>query len=157
MKTRCVVSLMVLAAFMLISQPALADDLADLKATHMGWLKAVNTGDVETMVNFWQEGGVFMPASRPFPIVVNKERAKKIWTRVFQTHMLILTMYKLDYRVIGNTGLVWGHFEELMMNKEKRKGIRRPRKFLMTYLKSEGKWQIVGFAACPILGEQKVF
>ena len=76
MKTRWVISLIVLGAFILLPQVALADDLADLKATHMGWVKAVNTGDVETMVNFWQEGGVFMPASRPFPIVINKERFK---------------------------------------------------------------------------------
>ena len=51
MKTRWVISLMVLGAFVLISQPAIADDLADLKAAHMSWVKALNTGDVETFMD----------------------------------------------------------------------------------------------------------
>jgi hypothetical protein len=77
MKARCLVTLIILAAFTILSQPALADDLADLKAAHMGWVKAVNTSDAETALSFWQEGGVFMPASRPFPILYKKERAMK--------------------------------------------------------------------------------
>jgi len=34
MRTRIIISLVVVAAFIFLSQPAIADDLADLKATH---------------------------------------------------------------------------------------------------------------------------
>ena len=56
MRTRCIISLLVVAAFMLLAQPAIADDLADLKATHQRYLKAQNTGDLETMFQIWQDG-----------------------------------------------------------------------------------------------------
>jgi ketosteroid isomerase-like protein len=148
---------MVLAALMLVSQPAIADDLADLKATHMSYLKAINAGDVETFMGLWVEGGVAFFGSRAFPIVVNIARDKQIWSRILQTHRLIIREYKPDYRVIGNTGLVWGHFAEVMMNKEKGIGKRRFRKFSYTYVKSEGKWKIALFHATPIPGDQEIF
>ena len=157
MKTRCVVSFMVLAAFMLISQPAIADDLADLKATHMTYMKALNTGDVETFMGFWIDGGVVFFGSRAFPVQINIARDKKLWSRILQTHRLTLIPYKPDYRVIGNTGLVWGHFTEVLMNKEKGVGKRRFRKFSYTYAKSEGKWKIALFHASPIPGDQEIF
>jgi ketosteroid isomerase-like protein len=148
---------MVVAAFMFMSQPAIADDLADLKATHMSYLKAINAGDVETFMGFWVEGGVVFFGSRAFPIVVNIARDKQTWSRILQTHRLIIREYKPDYRVIGNTGLVWGHFAEVMMNKQKGIGKRRFRKFSYTYVKSEGKWKIALFHATPIPGDQDIF
>ena len=157
MKTRCVISLMVLGAFMLISQPVLADDLADLKATHMSYIKAIRSGDVETFMGLWLQGGVCFFGSRAFPVIVNVEQSKKMWSQFFQKHILIMTEYKPDYRVIGNTGLVWGHFEELLMNKETGIGKRRPRKFSYTYVKSEEQWKIALFHASVILEVEEIF
>ena len=68
-----------------------------------------------------------------------------------------MTEYKPDYRVIGNTGLVWGHFEEIVMNKETGIGKRRPRKFSYTYVKSEGQWKIAVFHASPIPEVEEIF
>ena len=134
-----------------------ADDLADLKAAHQNYITAINTGNAESSMDLWLEGGVFLQASRAFPTVVNIARGKKMWSRFFQTHILILTFYKPEYRVIGNTGLVWGHFEELIMNKEKGVGKRRSRKVSLTYVKIEGNWKIAIFHASPIPPDDEVF
>lgn len=160
MKPRWVVVLMVLAAFMLLPQAALAgevEDLEELKGTHMNYMGAVNTGNVELIMGFWVEGGVSFMSDRAFPIVVNITQAKKYLSRILQTHRLILIPYKPDYRVIGNTGLVWGHFTQLVINKEKGVGKRRFLKFSFTYVKSEGKWKIALFHATPMPGEQEIF
>ena len=157
MKSRWVISLIVLGAFILLPQVALADDLADLKATHMSYIRTFNAGDAETFMEFWLEGGVVFFGSRAFPIIVNIARAKKTWSRIFQTHGFMVREYKPDFRVIGNTGLVWGHFTEVLMNKEKGIGKRRFRKFSFTYVKSEGKWKIALFHATPIPGDQEIF
>jgi ketosteroid isomerase-like protein len=157
MKTRWVISLIVLVAFILLPQVSLADDLADLKATHQKLFAAFNSGDVETSMDLWLEGGIFLPASRAFPVVVNIVRGKKMWSRFFQTHMIIMTFYKPEFRVIGNTGLVWGHVDELMMNKEKGVGQRSFLKFSMTYVKTEGKWKVASYHSSPIPSKDKIF
>jgi hypothetical protein len=71
MRTRIVVSLMVIAAFMFISQPAIAVDLADLKTAHQMYDKAWNTGDVAAVFEVWQDGGIWIPSTYGFPIVTN--------------------------------------------------------------------------------------
>ena len=58
MKTRCIIALIVVAAFMLLSQHAIADDLADLKAAHQMYDKAWNTGNVPGVFEIWQDGGI---------------------------------------------------------------------------------------------------
>jgi ketosteroid isomerase-like protein len=160
MKTRWVISLIVLGAFILLPQAALAgevEDLEELKVTHMNYMGAVNTGNVEAIMGFWVEGGVSFMGGRAFPIVVNITRAKKFWSRILQTHRLILIPYKPDFRVIGNTGLVWGHFTQVVINKEKGVGKRRFQKFSYTYIKSEGKWKIALAHSTQITGEQEIF
>jgi ketosteroid isomerase-like protein len=143
MKTRCVVSLMVLAAFMFVSQPAIADDLADLKAAHKMMMKAFATGDVETGFSYFHEGFVYMPATRGFPTVMNLARAKPGWIKFWETHIWIPRWYKTDFRVIGNTGLIWGVREVTTINKKTGTGKRRFQKFCGTWLKSDGKWKVV--------------
>ena len=56
MKTRWMISLIALGAFIFLPQPALADDLADLKATNMRLDKAWNTGDMKTAFVFPGQG-----------------------------------------------------------------------------------------------------
>ena len=143
MKTRCVISLMILGAFMLLCQPAIADDLADLKATHMRYWKAVNTGDPETFMGIWQDGGVWLSPTRSFPRVVNVARGLKMWPKIFETHAVRIRWHQTEYRVIGNTGLVWGLMEHVVRNKGTGIGVADYRQASLTFVKSEGKWKLV--------------
>ena len=157
MKIRWVISLIVLGAFILISQPAIADDLADLKATHKSYMKAVNNGEVDTFMDIWLEGGLFLVPSSVFPIVVNIASVKKIYYKWYETHTRRSRPYKPDYRVIGNTGLVWGHVQAVVMNKEKGIGERRFNKFLMTWVKIQGKWKLAAHHVTRIAKEVELF
>ncbi len=157
MRTRCVVLLMALAAFMLTSQPAIADDLADLKATHMMLLKAVNTGDVKTMFEYWQEGGIYVGDEMGFPIVSIKARDIPMFTKWFETYTLRTIWYKVDYRVIGNTGLVWGVRIRTVRNKTTGVGKRASLKTSMVFMKTEGKWEAVMEHNTPIPTEVDLF
>ncbi|MFX0203586.1 MAG: YybH family protein [Candidatus Hodarchaeota archaeon] len=143
MKTRCLISLMFLAAFMLMSQPALADDLADLKATHMTILKALNTGDVKTIFEYWQEGAIWFPDECGFVWVTKKAPGIKMFTKFFETYTLRTRWYKADYRVIGNTGLVWGLKVSSVRNKTTGVGRRTFVRTSLVFMKSEGKWLVV--------------
>ena len=86
MKTRCIISLIVVAAFMILSQPAIADDLAELKATHQRFQKAWNTGDMITVFEIWQDGAIWLPTSQAFPIVTNSAIGLKMFTKWLETH-----------------------------------------------------------------------
>ena len=143
MKTRCIFSLIVVAAFMLVSQPAIADDLADLKATHNRLEKAVNAGDIETMLGIYHDGRVIFAPWYAFPKVPrSREWIKQLYAKFFEKYRLRLMWYKPDYRVVGNTGLVWGIVEMNMMSKNG----PTTRYFLKTslvFVKSEGKWKLI--------------
>jgi len=159
MKTRCVISFMVLAGFVLISHPAIADDLADLKAAGENILQVWNTEDVEGIFDCWlEEGGIWLSASRAFPAPVKKSpRWVQFWTHWFQTHMIRLSWYNPQYRVIGNTGLVWGHMSHYVMNEETGIGKEEYRKAAGTFVKSEGKWKLVLFQDAPIPSERDIY
>jgi ketosteroid isomerase-like protein len=151
MKTRCVVSLMVLAAFMLISQPAKADDLADLKAAHMKLVKAVNTGDMETLFEMIVDRPIRFGAMHAFPQVMrDKVLGKQFYTKFFETHVYRARWYKPDYRVIGNTGLVWGNMEETRINKKGGPTQRWLLKVSQVFVKVDGKWKGVLIHYTPI-------
>jgi ketosteroid isomerase-like protein len=154
MKTRCVFPLIVVAAFMIFSQPAIADDLADLKATYKTLLKALSAGDLETAFGHIHDGYVYLPTSLGFPIVVNQARAKPIWAKWFETHRWLPRPYKTDFRVIGNTGLTWGVRELTIINKNKGSTTRHSQKFSQTWLKFDGKWKLVMGHYSPIPSKQ---
>ena len=150
MKTRWLISLMVTAAFMLFSQPAIADDLADLKATHMNYMKALNTGDVKAIFEYWQEGAVWSPDECGFIWVTKKAVGIQMFTKWFETYTYRTRWYKTDYRVIGNTGLVWGLRVKTVRNKTTGVGRRTFLKTSIVFMKSEGKWGVVMLHDEPI-------
>ena len=150
MKIRLLSSLVVIGAFMLIAQPSMADDLEDLKATHQRYQKAWNTGDLKTAFEIWQDGAIWFPTQQAFPVVTNVAMGLKIFTKWLETHTYRRIWYKADYRVIGNTGLVWGVTTETIMSKTKGTGKRSFCKTSMVFIKSEGKWGAVMEHATPI-------
>ena len=157
MKTRCIIALIVVAAFMLLSQPAIADDLADLKAAHQMYDKAWNTGDVAGAFEIWQDGGIWVPCSVAFPIVTNSARGIQMFTRWLETHIYRYSWYKVDYRVTGDTGFVWGVRTTNEIVKTTGTGKRRFLKTTMVFMKTEGKWKAVMQHDTQIPSEVDIF
>ena len=157
MKSRFVISLMVIAALVLLSQPAIADDLADLKATHQKYIKAWNTGDLNTVFGIWQDGGIWLPADRGFPVVTNSAIGKQMFGKWLETHFSRSRWYKVDYRVIGDTGLVWGVTINDTIVKATGTGKRNFHKETLVFVKSNGKWVGVMAHATPIPSEVDIY
>ena len=157
MRTRIIISLIVVAAFMLLSQPALADDLADLKAAHQAYDKAWNTGDVAAVFEIWQDGGIWVPYSYAFPIVTNSAIGIQMFTKWLETHIFRYSWYKVDYRVTGDTGFVWGVRTTTEIVKATGTGKRRFVKTSMVFMKIEGKWKAVMQHDTQIPSEYDIF
>ena len=156
MKTRCLISVMVVATFMLLSQPAIADDLAELKATHQRVVNAWNTGDMDAVFEIWQDGAIWLSPGSAFPMVMNSAILKPMLTKWLETRTYRGIPYKTDYRVIGNTGLVWGLRTEIVISKATGTGKSRFFKYSAVYMKSEGKWITVMIHASPIISEHEI-
>jgi len=153
MKTRCFISLVALGAFMLLCQPAIADDLDDLKATVMKMSQAVNTGDVETLFACLDDNMAKFEPEDGIPHVLNKdikERVKQGFIKWYETHIYMGMWHKPEFRVIGNTGLVWGLVEVTVVNKNSGIAQKSFLKFSQTFVKSEGKWFCVFNHQSPI-------
>jgi ketosteroid isomerase-like protein len=157
MRTNGIISLLVVAAFMILAQPAIADDLADLKATHQRYLKAWNTADLETVFEIWQDGGIWLPTSQAFPVVTNSERGKAMFTKWLEAHIYMTSWHKVDYKVIGDTGLVWGLRTATEIVKATGTGKREFYKTTYVFVKSEGKWKAVMHHDTPLPSEADIF
>ena len=157
MKSRSVILIVVISALMLISQAAIADDLADLKAAHQGYIKAWNTGDLETVFQIWQDGGIWLPSNQAFPIVTNSARGKQMFSQWLETHIYRSNWHKVDYKVIGDTGLVWGLRSSMSIVKATGNGKRFFMKTTLTFVRSEGKWKAVMHHDTPLQSEADIF
>jgi ketosteroid isomerase-like protein len=86
-------------------------DVDDLKATHAQQLEALHRRDLDAYMAFWHDQVVdFGPASAPFP-TDGKAAFRQGMQAAFDTHESILvTPINTQFRVIGTTGVVWGHY-----------------------------------------------
>ena len=157
MKSRFSILLIVIAALVFLSQPAIADDLADLKAAHQMYDKAWNTGNVPGVFEIWQDGGIWLSINYGFPIVTNSAMGIQMFTKWLETHIFRYSWYKVDYRVIGDTGLVWGLMTTNEIVKATGTGKRRFVKASMVFVKSEGKWKAVMLHSTQIPSEVDIF
>ena len=157
MRPRIVLSLIVVTTFMLLCQPAIADDLADLKTTHQMLDKAWNTGNVAGAFEIWQDGGIWVPVSQAFPIVTSSAAGIPMFTKWLETHIYRYRWYKVDYRVTGDTGFVWGVRTTTEIAKATGTGKRSFLKTTVVFVKSEGKWKAVMHHDTPIPSEHSIF
>ena len=78
-----------------------------------------------------------------FPIVANSAAGMQGFARWLETHIFRYGWYKIDYRVIGDTGLVWGVMTTNVIVKATGTGKRGFYKSSLVFVKSEGKWEAV--------------
>jgi ketosteroid isomerase-like protein len=134
---------------LLVSTPALAGDVDDLKATYEKAVKAYNAQDDAWFAMFDNKAVSFHPTA-PFAIdgdAHNKQTIKSFWSTVDST---VFSPVNTEFRVIGSTGLVWGHYA--FANKPKDGGMRTTYgRFTTVCTKSDGKWIIVSshYSALP--------
>ncbi len=142
MKTLRMLSILFFVGFTLLSQPVSADDQDDLKATNERYMNAWNTRDLDTILEIEDASGFGHSTAFPRPLAT-KDQFRKALTGYFNMMEVVLVRpYKDEYRVIGNTGLVWGLYSQT--TKQKNGPLRTVYlRHASTYVKSEGKWKLV--------------
>ena len=126
------------ASGLLLSTPALGADVDDLKATFEKAVKAYNNQDDAWFTLLHDQSISFNPTA-PFAIDGNaayKESMKRFWASMESTTFKPINQ---DFRVIGSTGVAWGHYA--LENKPK-DGARETHfgRYMVIFAKSGEKW-----------------
>ena len=128
----------------LFAAPVLAqvDGTADLKAAFEAEISAVNRGDLETLMGTQHEHVISLSAASPSPID-GKAARRQGYQQLFETmEVFTVTPQNPQYRVVGDTGAVWGTYTI----ERKPKGgpaTTASVRFSRTYIKADGKWQLL--------------
>ncbi len=127
----------------LIAPTARAADVDDLKAAEEAFIEAINKQDVSAILASAHDGYVTYGANAVFP---NDRKGRSKADRQRGTENFIanrerstITLINPQYRVVGTTGIVWGHTRSVVKLKDGPQETRT-RRFLNTWVKSGGKW-----------------
>lgn len=144
---RILISLTVFA-LLFVPQFVSAGDVDDLKAA---WAKAVqdwNSLNAESLIAMRYPGFVNFGYDAAFPEVepMNITKAQKIEGMkmyLSTVESISINPYNLQYRVVGNTGITWGHYTLNIKLKGQPSWITQHARMTSTWVKSDGKWSII--------------
>ncbi len=143
---RILISLTILA-LLFIPQIAAGDDLSDLKAAHQKFNQALSSLDAEGIVSIVYPGAVNFAPDAAFPAVLPTENMQAQLTPMLKEifsnmdHFRI-NPYNLQYRVIGNIGMVWGHQSQNVKQKGE-PAVAYNLRVTTTWIKSDGQWYVL--------------
>jgi ketosteroid isomerase-like protein len=132
-----------LGAVLLAPASVWGGDLEDLKAAMEGLYSALHQRDAEGIVETYHEQYVCFTGNGVFPqdwVTRSKEERVQYYEKVFANYEnYTVALINPQYRVAGNTGIVWGHHRSVRKPKD---GPRETstRRFTRTWVKSGGKW-----------------
>jgi ketosteroid isomerase-like protein len=88
-----------------------------------------------------------------FPSVTNNATLLPMMKEFFENITIRSNWCKVDYRVIGDTGLVWGVGRLSITSKETNNVETNYSKSCRVFVKSKGKWKLAMLHASPIVLE----
>ena len=141
------VVLTVAAIALLIVPAARAGDVDDLKAANEAFIEAVNKQDSSAMLASSHDEYVSYGANAVFPSDrkgrSKADRRQGMEKNVFPNReRFSVTLINPQYRVVGTTGIVWGHVRRVQKLKDGPQETQTGR-FLDTWVKSGGKWVLL--------------
>ncbi len=143
-------------SLLIFSQFALAGDVEDLKAAHGQLLKAFMSRDAAAIASMICPGAVNFESA--FPMLAPEQDTVAQLTNHYTTSLgfveyLYIVPYNTQYKVVGNTGISWGHATVY----EKVKGEKaqaRYERLTLTWVKSGGKWLVLMAHTSPLPSAQ---
>ena len=137
-----------LALILLGSTPVLGADIDDFKAAFDKAVNDYNNRDDAFFAAMHEQPAVFNPGM-PFAID-GKAAYEKAMRRSWATYETsVFTPVNPQFRVIGNTGVAWGHYALAMKPKDGGMETLFGR-YTVVSVKSDGKWLVVASHYSPI-------
>ena len=128
--------------------PAWADDREDLKNSFEEILERLNAKDLKGFLSGWHPQAVLMVYDYVFP-VDRADAGEEIWSQIFDdflvsTESIRLIPVDVDFRVVEDTGIVWGTAQNVT---ELKNGTRRVVNLRLsaTFVKTSGRWLLLSW------------
>ena len=138
-----------LAVLVLLPAPQLTfgADVDDLKAAYGQLSKAFTSLDAAAVASMIFPGAVNFDADAAFPAVAPTENAEAQLTNTYKMLLgslqyFYMAPYNMQFKVVGNTGIVWGHASMYTKPKDGPAQTRHVR-MTSTWIKSDGKWMVL--------------
>ena len=124
-------------------------DIDDLAGTFEQIVAAINRRDAGAYSSFWHEQIVAFPPFSPFAVEGKSTLVPLAEANFANAESLSLTPINPQCRVIGNTGIVWGHMSLAVKPKDGPLSATFAR-FTFIFAKTDGKWQEVAIHASQL-------
>ncbi len=126
------------------------DDVDSLRASFEREIGAFNARDLDTLMDNQHESVVALnPAS--VAVVDGKPARRQAYETLYaNTDRVVVTPKNPQFRVIDNTGIVWGEYSIMTKAKDKPEESTASVRFTRTYVKSGGKWLLVLYHVSPL-------
>jgi len=132
---------------------AFGGDVDELKAAHQKWLDGWNVRSADTIAGAYHDQAVVVFPDDPFPrdlgasTVQARLQSSEAWRA--NTESFTATPINLEFRMVGDVGLVWGHYRTVV------KPLDGPQQtsFLRTtetWVQSGGKWVLLAWHVSAI-------
>ena len=124
-------------------------DIDELAATFEQLVAAVNRRDAGAYSSLWHEQIVAFPPFSPFPIDGKATLRQLVEANFANAESVSATPINPQCRVIGTTGIVWGHLALTIKPKD---GPVRAifERFTFTFAKVDGQWREVAVHASQL-------
>lgn len=144
---RRIVIAVTIVALLVVPQFALAGDLDDFKAANDKLLQAYRSLDAEAIASMIYPGAVGFDYGAAFPSIAPMENTQTQLAAGLKMlfgylEVLSISPYNTQYRVVGNTGISWGHATINIKVKGESMQTRHQRG-TSTWIKSKGKWYVL--------------
>ncbi len=128
--------------------PALAGDLEDLEGVFENILERLNAKDLKGFLRGWHPDAVLMVYDYVFP-VDRADAGEEIWSQIFDdflvsTESIRLIPVDVDFRVVGDTGIVWGTAQNVTELKNGTRLVVNLR-LSATFVKTSGRWLLLSW------------
>jgi len=124
-------------------KPQDSKEVKDFSDIHRTYIQAWSDWDVDTIVKYG-DGAAGYGHSTAFPRPVREENSFRAGVKKFYEGMeaFKIRLVTENYRVIGTTGVAWGHYACTTKQKD---GPRRTiyLRYAHTFAKRDGKWMLV--------------
>ena len=126
----------------LLTVPAFGDDLAELKSSFEAAVESLNRGDVEGFLKDVHPEAMSFYSCGPTSGKQGKEACQLDWERFFgKTRDAKFELRNVQYKVFGDSGIVWGEYEVDVDYNGKR--VRHEGRYTFTYAKIGRRWLVV--------------
>ena len=117
-------------------------DIDDLAGTFAQVVAAINKRDASAYSGFWHDQIVAFPPFSPFPVDGKATLRQLAEANFANAESATFTPINPQCRVIGTTGIVWGHMSLALKPKD---GPLRAtfNRFMFIFAKADGQWREV--------------